>query len=42
MKQLTDFKPDGVFARDLSRDGKTMALSRGVVTSDVILISDFR
>ncbi|MEK6337558.1 MAG: LpqB family beta-propeller domain-containing protein [Acidobacteriota bacterium] len=42
MKQLTDFKPDGVFARDLSPDKKTMALSRGTITSDVILISDFR
>ena len=42
MKQLTDFKPDGLFARDLSPDGKSMALSRGAVTSDVILISDFR
>ena len=42
MKQLTDFKPDGVFARDLSRDGKSMVMSRGTITSDVILISDFR
>jgi eukaryotic-like serine/threonine-protein kinase len=42
MKQLTDFKPDSLFARDLSRDGKFMAMSRGTVTGDVILISDFR
>jgi eukaryotic-like serine/threonine-protein kinase len=42
MKQLTDFKPDGVFNRQLSFDRKSMALSRGLVTSDVILISDFR
>jgi len=42
MKQLTDFKPDTMFARALSRDGKLMAISRGIVTSDVILISDFR
>jgi Tol biopolymer transport system component len=42
MKQLTDFKPDGVFTRALSPDGKWMALSRGTITSDVILISDFR
>jgi len=42
MKQLTDFKPDGLLARDLSPDGKSMALSRGTVTSDVILISNFR
>ena len=42
MQQLTDFKPDSLFARDLSRDGKLMAMSRGTVTSDVILITDFR
>jgi len=42
MKQLTDFKPDGLFNGDLSFDGKLMAISRGTVTSDVILISDFR
>lgn len=42
MKQLTDFKPDGLFARASSSDGKTIALARGTVTSNVILISDFR
>jgi Tol biopolymer transport system component len=42
MKQLTDFKPDGIFNRELSFDGKWMATSRGLVTRDVILISDFR
>lgn len=42
MKQLTDFKPDEIFNRELSFDGKLMAISRGLVTSDVILISDFR
>ena len=42
MKQLTDFKSDGLFARNLSPDGKFIALARGTVTSDVILISDFR
>ncbi len=42
LKQLTDFKPDGLFARDWSRDGRLVALARGTVTSDVILISDFR
>jgi Tol biopolymer transport system component len=42
MKQLTDFKPDGVFGRQLSFDGKFMAISRGLVTGDVVLISDFR
>lgn len=42
MKQLTEFKPDGVFSRQLSFDRKLMAMSRGLITSDVILISDFR
>jgi Tol biopolymer transport system component len=42
MKQLTDFKPDSLFYRQLSFDGMWMAMSRGVTTSDVILISDFR
>ncbi|MGZ8842247.1 MAG: protein kinase domain-containing protein [Pyrinomonadaceae bacterium] len=42
LKQLTDFKPDGLLARAWSRDGKLVALARGTVTSDVILISNFR
>ena len=42
LKQLTDFKPDGLFGRAWSRDGKLVALARGTVTSDVILISNFR
>jgi len=44
MKQLTDFKPDNLFTFDwqLSGRGKLAAMSRGTITSDVILISDFR
>lgn len=42
MKQLTDFKPDGFFSREISPDKKSMAIARGNITSDVILISDFR
>ena len=42
MKQLTDFKPDAVWNRQLSFDGKLMVMSRGLATSDVILITDFR
>jgi Tol biopolymer transport system component len=44
MKQLTDFKPDYLFSFDwqLSGGGKLAAMSRGTITSDVILISDFR
>ena len=41
-KQLTDFKADRIFFFDFSRDGKQLALSRGTVTSDVVLISNFR
>jgi Tol biopolymer transport system component len=43
MKQLTDFKPDHVFTFDWQlAGGKLAAMSRGTITSDVILISDFR
>ena len=41
-KQLTDFKTDRIFSFDFSRDGRQLALSRGVVDSDVILINNFR
>jgi Periplasmic component of the Tol biopolymer transport system len=37
--QLTDFKSDQIFSFNWSRDGK-LVLSRGVSTSDVIMISD--
>ncbi len=40
--QLTDFKSSLVWWLDLSRDGKQLALSRGVASSDVVLISNFR
>lgn len=40
--QLTDFKSDLIFSWDWSRDGKQLAVARGSVTSDVVLISDFR
>jgi serine/threonine protein kinase/Tol biopolymer transport system component len=41
-RQLTDFKTDRIFSFDWSRDGKRLAVSRGVVDSDVVLISNFR
>ncbi len=41
-KQLTNFKADQIFWFDWSRDGKQLAVSRGTVTSDVVLISNFR
>jgi eukaryotic-like serine/threonine-protein kinase len=39
-KQLTDFKSDGIFDFAWSRDGKSMALSRGQVSRDVVLLTD--
>ncbi|MFY9611601.1 MAG: protein kinase [Blastocatellia bacterium] len=39
-KQLTKFTADQIFSFDWSRDGKIMACSRGVVTTDVVLIKD--
>ena len=41
-KQLTSFKGEWIFAFDWSRDGKQLIFSRGVVTSDVVLLSNFR
>jgi Tol biopolymer transport system component len=41
-KQLTNFKSDLIFAFDWTRDGEQLVLSRGTVSSDVVLISDFR
>ncbi len=41
-KKLTDFKENGVWRYSWSRDGKQLALTRGTVTSDVVLIKDFR
>lgn len=41
-RQLTDFKDQLIFDFAWSRDGKQLALSRGVVNSDVVLISNFR
>jgi serine/threonine protein kinase len=41
-KQLTAFKDQRIFGFAWSRDGKELALSRGVVNSDVVLIRDFK
>ena len=41
-KQLTDFDSGQIFDLALSRDGRRLALVRGTVTSDVVLISDPR
>ncbi|HYJ85946.1 MAG TPA: protein kinase [Pyrinomonadaceae bacterium] len=39
-KQLTQFKTGLIFAFQLSRDGKQIAISRGTQTDDVILVRD--
>ena len=41
-KQLTDFKPDRIFSFAWSPDGKQLALARGTVNKDVVLISNFK
>ena len=39
-KQLTDFKTDQIFWFDWSPDGRQLGVSRGAVTSDVVLMKD--
>lgn len=41
-KQLTDWKDETVFWISWSRDGKNLAVTRGSVSNDVVLIKDFR
>ena len=41
-RMLTDFKSDGIFWFDFSRDGKQLAVARGTNTSDVVLFSDLK
>jgi hypothetical protein len=41
-KQLTSFTSDEIFWFDLSRDGKASLFSRGRVSKDVVMISNFR
>ena len=40
--QLTDYKENGVWQRQWSHDGKQVALVRGEINSDAIMISNFR
>jgi Tol biopolymer transport system component len=40
-KRLTDFTSDRIFSFEWSRDGKQLALARGTVNKDVVLISNF-
>ncbi len=41
-RQLTDFKAERIFWFDWSTDGKQLALARGTVSSDVVLITNFK
>lgn len=40
-KKITNFDSEEIFSYDLSRDGK-IAVTRGTLTQDVVLIKDFR
>jgi Tol biopolymer transport system component len=41
-KQITNFKSDLIFSFAWSREGKQLALARGSISSDVILISNYQ
>lgn len=41
-KQITNFQAEDIFSFAWTRDGKRLALARGVETGDVILITGFR
>lgn len=41
-QQITDFKTDRIYTFAFSRDGKTLALSRGSDTPDAVLITDLK
>ena len=42
LKQITNFKSGRIFTFAWSRDGKQLLTVRGDISSDVILIRDFR
>jgi Tol biopolymer transport system component/DNA-binding winged helix-turn-helix (wHTH) protein len=41
-KKITNFKEDQIFRMAWSRDGKSLAIDRGVTINNIILISEFR
>ena len=41
-EQLTDFTSDQIFGFDWTQDGKQLAMARGNVTRDVILLRGFK
>ena len=38
-KQLTEFTSDNIYSFDRSRDGRQLAVARGSVSSDVVVMS---
>ncbi|MGA8034722.1 MAG: protein kinase [Candidatus Acidiferrales bacterium] len=42
LRQVTDFTSDRIFSFAWSHDGKTLYLTRGTTTSDVVLLSNFQ
>jgi TolB protein len=40
-KRLTDFKENGIYRREWTRDGKQVAIVRGESSSDVVMITGF-
>ncbi|MBA2731968.1 MAG: PD40 domain-containing protein [Acidobacteria bacterium] len=42
LQQLTGFSSDHIYGFDWSRDGKQLACARGALTSEVVLITDFK
>ena len=40
--QVTNFKENSITAFDWSRDGKTLAVSRGILIRDAVLINSAR
>ena len=41
-EQITHFSSDSIFGFDVSRDGKSLVMNRGRLTSNVVLIRDVR
>jgi Tol biopolymer transport system component/predicted Ser/Thr protein kinase len=41
-RKLTAFKTQRIFSFDISRDGKRLAMSRGAVNNDVVMIKDMK
>jgi Tol biopolymer transport system component len=41
-KQLTNFNSEQIFSYDWSRDGKQLLTLRGTMSSDVVMLSDFK